>query len=86
MLRIEITIVVIQQPPRSGRFSIPDSGQNPCSQRRSVPNTEMPLNNGHQETTPLKLYPTRTRARTAAPTRTYVRTYASQNNTRARKI
>ena len=34
VLRIEITIVVIlKQPPRSGRFLIPDSGQDPDSQR-----------------------------------------------------
>ena len=34
VLRIEITIVVIlKQPPRSGRFSIPDSGQDSNSQR-----------------------------------------------------
>jgi len=33
VLRIEITIVVIlKQPPRSGRFLIPDSGQDPDSQ------------------------------------------------------
>ena len=32
VLRIEITIVVIlKQPPRSGRFWIPDSGQDPRS-------------------------------------------------------
>ena len=34
MLRIEISIVVIlKQPPRSGHFLIPDSGQNSNSQR-----------------------------------------------------
>ena len=34
VLRIEISIVVIlKQPPRSGRFLIPDSGQNSNSQR-----------------------------------------------------
>ena len=35
VLRIEITIVItLKQPPRSGRFLIPDSGQDLNSQRR----------------------------------------------------
>ena len=56
VLRIEITILVIlKQPPRSGRFSIPDSGQNPRSQRHFTMQ-KLPLNSEHQETTPLKLY------------------------------
>ena len=59
-------------PPRSGQP--PNSGYYPCyglklfdsGQRTksvlptALSNTELPLNNGHQETTPLKLYPRRT--------------------------
>ena len=58
VLRIEFTIrVILKQPPRSGRFSIPDSRQRTKSALpTALYNAELPLNSGHQETTPLKLY------------------------------
>ena len=81
VLRIGITILVIlKQPPRSGRFSIPDSGQNPRSQT-ALYNAELPLNSGHQETTPLKLY-----IHTARPpscVRVRVRAHSITTRTRA---
>ena len=55
MLRIGFCmIVVLMQPPRSGRFSILDSGQKSSSQR-VLSNTNSLLNNGQQETTPSKM-------------------------------
>ena len=58
VLRIEITVVVIlKQPPRSGRFLIPDSGQDPNSQMHfSIQNSLQIMDT--QETPPLKLYHT----------------------------
>ena len=56
VLRIEISIVVIlKQPPRSGRFSIPDSGQNSNSQRDFSIQNCLPIAD-KQETTPIKWY------------------------------
>ena len=56
MLRIEISIVVIlKQPPRSGRFLIPDSRQNSNSQRDfSIQNCLRIADK--QETTPTKCF------------------------------
>ena len=57
MLRIEISIVVIlKQPPRSGRFLIPDSGQNSNSQRDfSIQKIGLRIAD-KQETTPTKCF------------------------------
>ena len=55
MIRIEITLDVIHsQPPRSGRFRIPDSGHDSRS-RPHFSVQKVSLNSGHQETTPSKL-------------------------------